>query len=176
MSTMQVRVLSGPDSVRAAAEIERANVRKDTWPYDWVYPPRNSQDVRASASIASPLPATQTEVLAYTVPPGFMFYLVALVQIYTGSGFVPGSGDITWVVDVNRAVGTSFPGNPVRWFGSDVVPLGSLVIPWPLARAEVFYPNDVLRSKVTTTAAIPDGVPNYFTSMFLGWIVPNEKR
>ena len=39
---------------------------------------------------------------------------------------------------------------------------------------EIFTAGDVVRSKVTTTANIAAGIPNYFTSMFLGWLVPAE--
>jgi len=162
----------GPDAVRAAAST-LLRMPKD-WPYDWIYPPENSIRVRQSASIAAPANATQTVVLSYTVPTGYRFCMTHIVQVFTGSGFVAGSGSITWVLDVNVQIGLTTPlGNVVQGFASEVVPLGSFSYgPWPLLRPELFDENDVVRHKVTTTAAITPGAPNYFTSMFLGWLLP----
>jgi hypothetical protein len=169
--------LTGPSANFSVRALEQ---RRKDWPYDWIYPPENSIRVRASNSIAAPAAATQTVVLAYTVPAGYYFVMAGLVQtlvITVGSAFVQGSGSVTWTIDVNTQIGITGPiGYPVQGFTNEVVTLGSTVIPWPLVRPDEFNENDVIRSKITTTAAITAGAGNYFTSMFLGWILPESSR
>jgi hypothetical protein len=127
-------------------------------------------------SLLSPNPATQTEVLSYQVPQGFRFWLTALVQIYAGTGFTPGSGDVLWTLDKNQPVGVvPLQGEVVQGFGSLGIPLGSLLYPWPLQMPELLLATDVLRSKVITTVAIPVGGTNYFHSVIEGWLEPETK-
>jgi hypothetical protein len=51
------------------------------------------------------------------------------------------------------------------------VPLGTLQIPWPLECAELFQPNDAIRS-VFTNVAMGTGAQNYFKTLLLGWKWP----
>lgn len=168
----------GPYQSRAARVLEE---RRRDWPYDWIYPPEASIRVRASNTVVAPAASTPTVVLAYTVPAGYYFVMAGLVQTVTitaGSAFVPGSGSILWSIDVNTPIPAVTPslGYPVQGFTNEVVTLGSTVIPWPLIRPDEFDENDIVRSKITTTAAITAGAGNYFTSMFLGWILPESMR
>jgi hypothetical protein len=41
-------------------------------------------------------------VLTFTVPPNYDGVIVGMTQLYTGTGFVEGSGDITWRLMVNQ--------------------------------------------------------------------------
>ena len=157
----------------AMREVELRN-RRDRHPYPWIFPPKESRLIRASATIPAPAPGVQTLVLAGQVPSGYWFVWSHILQVYTGAGFVPGSGSITWSVDINVPIGTATPqGMPVQGLINEVVPLGSLTAgPWAMDEPEILVPGDTLRSKVITTIAIPSGAPNFFTSMFLGFILP----
>jgi hypothetical protein len=81
-------------------------------------------------------------------------------------------GDFLWSLTLNQPVGvTTFQGSPIQGLTNVDVPLGTLQIPWPLECAELFQPNDCIRS-VFTNVALGDGVPNYFKTLLLGWKWP----
>jgi hypothetical protein len=170
-------VVTGPQAIRAATQLAKIQDRRDQWPYPWSFPPPSASRVTiglgTEGTLAAPAPATQAQVLEYTVRSGFMFWLVSIVQVYLGTGFTPGSGDIIWSLDRNTPLGGgTLQGSPIQGFQAVDVPLGSLVLPWTLDMPEVFQPYDVIRSKVLTTSAIPAGAPNYFKSVFRGWLAP----
>lgn len=175
MSANVVRLVTGREAAKAARALQSLVERRDSWPYPHVYPPPNAQRVHKTGNIEAPTPTVQAEVLAYTVPLGFRFWLTDLVQVFTGSGFIPGRGDATWQLDKNSPIGIpNLSALVIDGFAAEIVMLGSFDFPWPLRMPELFEPNDVVRSKVTTLASIAAGTPNYFTSMFLGWLVPAE--
>ena len=105
---------------------------------------------------------------------GFQFALEALVVSYLNSGS-PGlwnPGDALWSLTLNQPVGvTTFQGSPIQGFSNVDVPLGTLQIPWPLECAEMFQPNDAIRS-VFTNVNLGAGAPNYFKTLLLGWKWP----
>ena len=83
-----------------------------------------------------------------------------------------------WTIDVDAPVGIpNFQAMGVQGLTGIQGPLGSLQTgkPWPLPRPYTFEPLTVLRSKVTTTAAIPPGPANRFTSGFFGYLIPVVK-
>lgn len=176
------RVVTGPEAVKAAAAIAAVEDRRDQWPYPWSFPPPNAKRVFRVGSLLAPaapvFPAltVTTEVLAYQVPQGYRFWLCSIVQVYIGAGFVAGSGDILWTLDKNRPIGVApLQGEVVQGFAAVGLPLGSLAYPWPLDMPELLGPTDILRSKVTTTNAIPQGNSNFFHSIFSGWLEPETK-
>jgi hypothetical protein len=179
---MPIRMLTGRESIKAARRLEALEMRRDQWPYPHAFPPPSAQRVQREGTIAAPAVGTQTVVLAYTVPLGFRFWITDIVQGYSGAGMVPGRGDATWQLDKNSPIGLApLQALVIDGFGASSVPFGcwmngvvSSFFPWPLRMPELLEPNDVLRSKITTTVAITAGDPNYFTSMFLGWLVPAE--
>jgi len=176
MSPRPMRLVTGPEAVKAAASMAAVQDRRDEWPYSWEFPPPRAIRVFQVGSIPSPNPATLTQVLLYKVPQGFRFWLTALVQIYAGTGFTPGGGDILWTLDKNTPVGVgTLQGEVIQGFGGLGIPLGSLLYPWPLEMPELLAPTDELRSKILTTAAIPVGGTNYFHSIFCGWLEPETK-
>jgi hypothetical protein len=149
----------------------------ELWPYTWIYPPEEAIRVFQDNSIVAPANGAQTQVLSYTVPNGFQFVMSHVLQVFSQSApnFVPGSGQVTWVLDVNQPIGTTVvQGYSVNGYSSKVIPLGSLTSgsPWPLVRPEQFRPQDTIRSKVTTVSPIPVGGLNFFTSAFIGWLMP----
>lgn len=175
-------VVTGPQAVKTITKLGRMQDRRDQWPYPWLFPPPSAKRVTiglgAEGTLAAPAPATQATVLSYEVPGGQQFLLTSIVQIYLGpdgkgTGFVPGSGSILWTLDRNSPLGLVVPqGSVIQDFAAVDVALGSLVYPWTLDMPELFSPWDAIRSKVIVTAAIPTGAPNYFKSIFRGWLYP----
>lgn len=171
-------VLQGPESIAAAQALREQRTAAREWPFPWVFPPPGAIRVTAGAdtsgTLAVPVAATLTQGLAYTVDQGFFFALEAIVVEYLAAG-VHGAcnpGDFTWSLTLNQPVGvTAFQGSPIQGLTSVDIPLGTLQIPWPLLCAEVFKPNDCIRS-VFTNVNLPDGVPNYFKTLLLGWKWP----
>jgi len=173
------RVATGPELAKAAWAMNKRNLQHDLWPYPWEFPTFDAVRVNADGSIVAPAAATQTLVASYTVQENFDFWLVAIAQLYSGSGFNIGSSDITWVLDVNIPIGVTVPqGYAIQGFQSTNIPYGTLiggVQPYFLAKPELLKQDNVIRSKVTTTNNIPQGAPNYFISVFYGWLVPASK-
>jgi len=169
----------------AQRALNKQNQRKNDWPYTHVYPPPQAVRVEPEGIIPAPAINTQTQVLQYQVPDGFQFAFEKLIQIFNGTGFVLGSTDITWVLDINTPLGTvagtSGQGYQVQALSPSNIPKGGMAFsasagpqsvydPWPLPMPEILGPLDILRSKVTTTFAITPGAPNYFITIFCGWM------
>ena len=178
------RVISGVEQAKAADKLRRLADRRAQWPYEWVFPPPDSQRVHQEASLdvatgasGGPLVAgTQYQVLAYQVQNNYRFMLNGLVQLYIGSNtFVPGDGNVTWNLDVNIPVGITSPqGYPVQGFDNSGIPKGAyfsgIYAPYPLApKPEIIGPSDTLRSKVTVSSSITTG---RIIAIFDGWLLP----
>ena len=172
------RVLSGIEAVKVAHEKQRRNLRLEQWPYEWVYPPPDSERVHVEGTldVATMIPGTQAEIVEYTVQNNYKFLFNALVQIYIGqSAFTPGDGNIVWNLDVNIPLGVISPqGYPIQGFDQSGIPKGGFVngvfAPYQLAlKPEVLAPLDVLRSKATISANITIG---RLVTIFDGWIIP----
>jgi len=189
------RIVSGPEAVRAASKLEQDQERRDQWPYEYLFPPPSADLVHAVGTLAAPAAGTQTCILAYTVPDNMVFVFTGLVQVFIGSGYVPGGKQATWALDVNISVGgTAPPGYTLQGFGNEqlggstgtaipsanigiTIPYGVYVtpggiLPYPFAKPYILRPADILRSKVTTTADISPGQPNNFITVFDGWLLP----
>lgn len=170
--------LQGPESIAAAQALREQRLAKTQWPYPWCFPPDGAIRVTAGAdtsgTLAVPVAATPTQGLLYTVDEGFQFALEALVVEYMNAGQigVANPGDFLWSLTLNQPVGiTSFQGSPIQGFSLVDVPLGTLQIPWPLECAEIFQPNDSIRS-VFTNVNLASGAPNFFKTILLGWKWP----
>jgi len=173
-----VDTLSGPGSVAAIEELREMREKKTEWPYPWCFPPPGAIRVTAGAdssgTLAVPAAATPTQALLYTVDQGFVFALESLVVTYLNAGKLGAwsPGDASWTLDVSRPVGvTTFQGYDVQGLTNVDIPLGTLQIPWPLVKAELFKPNDALRIVFTNTN-LSQGNPNFIKAMLLGWRWP----
>lgn len=180
------RILSGPSAMAAQRKLASLDQRRQEWPYTHVFPPPQAVRVNIEGSIPAPSVGVQTQVLQYQVPDGFQFAFTELMQFFNGTGFVLGNQtQITWVLDVNTPIpapaGGIAQGYPVQGLSPSFLPKGGVVdgtaitafgmfAPWPLLMPEILQPLDILRSKVTTSVAITPGSPNFFISVFLGWI------
>ncbi len=113
-------------------------------------------------------------IVQYTVPSGFRFYLVGICQDFEGAAFSPGAA--LWTVDENAAAG-SVQGSPVQGLQALPVAVGSFASGWwwEFDRAYEFAEQTLLRSTVVNVALVA-GPPNFFTSMFLGYLVPVVRK
>ena len=173
------RVLSGTDAIKEAHEMQRRNLRLEMWPYDWIFPPDDSErvHVEGSVDVSTLIIGTTVEVVEYQVQNNYKFYLNGLVQLYIGPNtFIPGDGQITWFLDVNTPLGsTALQGYPVQGYDRSGVPKGGFATgvfaPYHLGpRPELLAPLDILRSKVViNTGNINTG---RMLTMFDGWLLP----
>ena len=177
-------VLAGPSQMPAQRQLNQRSQRKELWPYTHVFPPPQATRVEPEGILAAPNPGVTSIVLQYQVPDGYQMLLTGLIQIYAGTGFTLGSTDITWLLDINTPLPTFAGGTPqtpqgypVQQMSPSNLPKGGvlsspacLFAPWPLPMPEPLNGLDILRSKVTTTGVIPVGAPNFFISIFLGWM------
>ena len=174
------RVFTGVDSVIAADAVRRDTSNREKWPYMHVYPPVNSEPVHRINSVVTPgqvvvvgVVAATVITLEYQVPSGFRFYLRGIIQTYEGGNFVPGQA--LWTIDRNTPVGVAnFQAQKEQGLVAVPVRVGSFV-PFAMdefARAYEFEPLDIVRSKATNVG-LGVGDPNYFTTGFFGYLVPD---
>jgi hypothetical protein len=165
------RVANGPDAVRAADAVRRAQAQRNEWPYVHVYPPPNSIRRNPTAYINCPAAGVQATILTFGVPSGYWFFMAQLGLFFSSAAFNP--GDFLFSVDKNTPLGGgAFQGVPLTDLQNIGFPFGAFANgPWSLARAELFAPEDVIRAKVTNVN-LAGGAPNVFGAMFGGWLVP----
>ena len=96
----------------------------------WLVMPPNAVPFQKFNSI--PLPAANgndVAVLQFAVPQGYDGVISSLVQQYTGTGFVDGSGDLKWRIRIGD-----------RWaedMGNMITQLGSLQSPYQIYRSGI---------------------------------------
>lgn len=168
------RVYSGVDAVIAADAVRRNQSNREKWPYMHVFPPVNAEPVHVIGAVETPAVAAQVVVLAYQVPSGFRFYLRGIIQTYEGGSFFPGQA--LWTIDRNTPVGVAnFQAQPEQGLIAVPVPVGSFHPYFTMdefARAYEFEALDIVRSKATNVS-VGVGTPNFFTSGFFGYLVPD---
>jgi hypothetical protein len=93
----------------------------------YIQPPRNA--VRWQPGKDKPLtipvgPETGTDILVWSerVPLGYDGLLIALTNVWNGTGFVEASGDITWRVKIDRRF--------IPYYDTILVTLGTLAVPY----------------------------------------------
>lgn len=151
---------------------------KDLTPYPWVEMPPGAVPFSARGSIAAPAygSANQAVVASFPCPRNFAGVLQYILNVYTGSGYVEGSGSVSWVIDVNTplsGLGVTPIGYGLSDYQNIVTTLGSLANgPFPIAGGVFFRDGDFLRYKVTTAAPVGVGAPNFCHAMLIGWIWP----
>lgn len=95
----------------------------------YIQPPKNA--VRWQPGKNQPLalpapPETATDILVFEdrIPLGYDGILIALTNIWNGTGFVEGSGDITWRVKQDRRF--------IPFYETIITTLGSLAVPFDI--------------------------------------------
>lgn len=118
--------------------------------------------------------ATDVICLQMRVPLGYDGVISDVVFNFTGSGFIEGSGDITWRLSADYLLDST--GVPTaRWLrdmGEVTTSLGSLTQPSPVPRGGLrVYSNDLVTvwANVAAAAVIANG--NIITSI-AGWVYP----
>lgn len=167
-----VRLFTGVDAVKAADKLRTIRENQERWPYIHVYPPPDSIPVHeiTRTAVAAPVGTGSTvEVLAYTVPSGFAFFMLDVVLSFQGASFTWGDGK--WSVTRNTPIGVAnVQASPVQGLTNIPFPLGSFQSsgPWRLPRAYNFKPLDVVRAAFTDVS-VGNGL---LAAGFFGWLVP----
>jgi hypothetical protein len=168
----RLRLLTPPESTIALSAYEREQSQRGEWPYRWVYPPPNSTRRMPQGSVAIPAVGSTSVILAFQVQTNFDFIWTEVLIPPPAGGFVPGSGDLTWTLDVDTPVATPpLTASPFADFQAMSIPLGSVspFVPCRLSRAEVIKSGQTLRAKITNVNLGGGGVA---CAMFMGWLVP----
>jgi hypothetical protein len=105
----------------------------------WLKMPPEGRQYQEINSIVTPAAdSTDYTVTEFKVPTGYDGVITSIANFYTGVGFVEGSGDIVWRVQIGNAW--------CRNFGNIETTLGSLTSPCPLFRGGVrVYSNQTIR-------------------------------
>ena len=143
--------------------------------YQWLYPGPNSRPVFENGVI--PLPdisggsPVSAQVITYQVPDGWRFSLRGIVLDFIGSGWVEGSGDLVFNVEVQAAGirNLEFLGNVKTVIGSRVDG------PYPILGRMEFAPLDILVVNVTNNAVANIGT-QFVTAHLVGHIYPNSQN
>ncbi len=134
----------------------------------WVAMPRSGQRYQKNVSVALPaVEGAENLLLTYRVPFGYDGVLITATALFTGTGFIEGSGDITWRFQ-----------NNFRYFkdlGEVQITLGDLEFPYSLEGGGYrLYSNDIIRMYVNLGAGSlgrldPNG---RIVVGITGWIYP----
>ena len=179
-----LRVVTGPEAVKAMFQTDQEQRRRDQWPFPWLFPPESAEPVFRVNSILAPALGTQVEVLEYSVPAGLQFAFCGIIQLYAGAGFNIGSPDILWTVDTDSPIGVpAIMANPLPGLDQISLPLGGfmgpsgflggLAAPWRFEKPFILKPETELRSKATPVQNVSVGDPNYFVTVFTGFTWPS---
>ncbi len=97
---------------------------KPTGPPPYIQPPRNSTRWRPSASLAIPVVPAGVDQLVFSqrIPLGYDGLLIAVTNVWNGTGFVEASGDITWRIKKDRVF--------IPFFEAIDTTLGSQTVPF----------------------------------------------
>jgi len=142
----------------------RVTLKRYTRPNYWEGPP-NSQEFLVSGSIAYPAINTETQIIAYTVPSGYIGRLRWLWITHIGGNPPDGTGQVIWRLRVNGAAVNGF-GNLQFQVGSSN---GAAFGPGMDISSVELAQGDVLTATVTTTVAQVGGVMT--AAQFHGWVV-----
>ena len=138
--------------------------------------PKYATPVTAIGFVAVPAAyGTQAQVVQVQTKADYYAIICALVFGFVstgGAGPAPFPGDVTFMVDVDRPVG-SLEGYPEKDYGAQPMLLGSLNgFPWPCDfRIEN---GEILRIKATPVANMGLGPGNWFTGALLGYEWPKH--
>ncbi len=172
-SSAGLRLEQGANARRSELEA------KEKWPYIWAAAPPGSEHVFKYGVVASPVNNNPLLILSYQVENNRRFVFRGLVLNFSNPTgiWVPGDGNITFSVTVNKPVGlNTAQGVPYKDYGNVTIPLGSFALgPWPIEPGELstLESRSILRASVVINSlVIPPATPNLFTAIFAGWNVP----
>lgn len=97
------------------------------WPMPWVEMPPGGIPFDPFAAITTPAAnGVETEVLQFKVPYGYDGIINGITNLFTGPGFVEGSGDLIWRIRVGQP---QLQGRPQRNYSSIRQTMGDLTSP-----------------------------------------------
>lgn len=134
-----------------------------------------AQDLRRNffvrGSITTPTTVSGNNVVVqFQVPVGYFGLLLGVYNIYTGTGFVQGSGDIVWRIKIG--------GRWLRNFGNQLFSQGDLANPFPLMASDTLMPGELVQFIVSvpnTSGGIQVGASNILCGL-QGWFYPLPTR
>lgn len=134
-----------------------------------------AQDLRRNffvrGSITTPTTVSGNNlVVSFQVPVGYFGLLLGVYNIYTGTGFVQGSGDIVWRIKIG--------GRWLRNFGNQLFSQGDLANPFPLMASDTLMPGELVQFIVSvpnTSGNIQVGTSNILCGL-QGWFYPLPTR
>jgi hypothetical protein len=138
--------------------------------------PADAVPILAAGSAVSPAYGigSQVTLCSYQVQSQWVAYILGVVFAFNGSGFVPGSGDIIFSIDINRPAGAPVSiGYDEKNFGAIKWPLGSYEQPWPVRLRH--HESETLRLKAYTTANVGIGAPNFVSGLAVGFTWPAKE-
>lgn len=146
--------------------------------YPWIYPPPEAILINRRTTIPSPGYGVQTLVTSFQVPQAMEAVINQILCKFDGTGFIQGSGSVTWVIDINRPLGAGGAqlGYSPPDFSIIQTQLGDNIQsgPWPVPGGIRLSERDTIRFKVTTASPVGIGAPNLITCAFLGWYWPSR--
>lgn len=173
-----------PVSEMQAASALRQHARAPYW-YDEMPPSgvpffvtNNGNNPQGpTASIASPAygAGNQVALCSYQCPSNFVAVLKGILTSFDGSGFIQGSGNIIWTLDVDQPIPavTGTTGYSFDGYAKLLTTMGSYQNGlWKIYPGLRFIDQETVRLKVQTVAVVGVGAPNFVTGMLAGWIVP----
>lgn len=139
-----------------------------SWPWDQEEGvPPDAVPFRFADGILTPFPVDgDVQVLDFRVPVGYDGIIMQGYNLYTGTGFVQGSGDILWRIQIN---GKYY----VRDWGSIAYQLGRLSDPFPFTDALFVTSNQDVRMLVNvpnTSGAIQVGASRILGALLGYWL------
>jgi hypothetical protein len=132
----------------------------------WVKMPPQARRFSQISSIALPnATGTDNLVLSFIVPIGYDGVAVTVVNNYTGQGFVEGSGDLTWRIQLNMRYAKNY--------GNITTSLGSLTIPTNIGNSLFMQSGQLVQYFVNrSVASAPDLIGGRIICALLGWWWP----
>ena len=106
----------------------------------WLDPPPGFRPFDYQASINVPAVGVETTVLTFTADIGFGGVIKRIACVFSGSGFIPGSGSLIWRVQIN--------GNPHDGYGAITSSLGTDSVAEGIEGGIIFQPRDVIEVTV----------------------------
>ena len=153
------------NSLGAPAVLDQQQTSTNS-PYWWDSPPPGHRSLFKSASIATPMIAAgETTVLAFTAPQGFGGCLKAVTCCFSGTGYLPGSTQLTWRIKSN--------GVPYPDYGNLTIPLGAPGFSEVIDGALIFKPNEKIIITVTNADNLIAG-GSFIIGVLKGWFVPES--
>ena len=131
----------------------------------WVVQPPQGRRFQEIQTVASPAANTTTAVLAFRVPHGYDGVINGIVCRFIGLGFVEGSGDLHWRLQLSRRYASDY--------GDIQTSLGDLTAPVALQGGGIrVYSNQLIQFLVYVNVAVILDPAGRVLCALSGWFYP----